>query len=248
MIRRAIAAPFVGLLLCLGTSSVRRLAVRPWLLGGVTYLVLLALAVPAHSVLLQAMIGTGQGVWHGLIWFVSWIFLAVVLFALAAVGSLIATLIFGAIWLSDIADAVLRSGGVALPPRSEDAVSVVRDSLRAGAGEAAKLLWIAPLAAVLLVAGFFPVLMPLSVIAGAWLLGYQVLDVVWERQSAGVLARLARAFREFVLVACFGGASAVFVAIPVFGLFCVPVLVAGGAWFEARRAQPELPTAPKSGA
>lgn len=226
---RAVEAALYGLLVCLRDSQVRRLALKPWGIGLLVYSLAAAGAVALHDNLVAAFVSAPQGFWSSVGFWLVWAAAALALFAAASLLSVVVVFAITGVFQSAIARLVLSN--LDAPRIAEDAGGV-----KAAAGEVGrtiyvegtKLIWIVPLALLILIAGFIPPLAPLCFVASAWLLAFESCDVVLDLYRLPLSRRFSFSVRNGFTLTCFGAPFVALSMLPLFG-FLVPPLAAAGA-------------------
>ena len=227
---KAFIAIFKGLQLCLFEKSVRRLSIWPWLVGAVAYFGSIVSAYYLHPIVLSALVGTPDGWWASVVYYLAWFFIGLLLLVASMIVSVTLVLLLTAVFQGDIVIAVLRLLGDEVPPQETGIKGLVKETSRTLVVESAKLLWLLPLIALVAVVGLIPVLTPFAVIAGAWLLAYQFVDVVLDIYRLRSRERFRYARKNGVLLTCFGFVIMLCWAIPFMGILLPPAAVAGATW------------------
>ena len=229
-ILRSFIALFKGFQLCLFESRIRRLAVRPWLIGAGVYIASCAAAYYAHDPLLQRIAGEPQGFLAHMLYYLARILLPLFLIILSMVATMMTVMIFASVFQTAIAVNVLQHLGASLPQDKSGLSGIVSETSRTVFTELVKALWLYPCILLSLVLGLIPFFAPVSLLLAAWLLAYNFIDIVLDVFRAGAAGRLWFSLRHGVVVICFGLSLTILWAIPLLGLFLPPVAVAGAAW------------------
>lgn len=223
----AFSALFHGLRYCFTDSHVRKLAIKPWLIGALGYIGTLYGAYRAHSPILNWIFGDPTGVWQNVLYAGTWLLVGLLLLAGSVVVTIGLVMVLAGVFQTAIAIAVLNSRNV-IPPKDE--ASLFAETARTMLVETGKLLILVPLSIFALVIGFFPLFVPIALILTSWLLAYQFVDVVLDIYRIPVRERIGFARRNFGTFVCFGVTLTVCWAIPFVGLFLAPAAAAGAAW------------------
>ena len=232
----AVIAIFQGGRLCFFSPDIRRLALWPWTIGSFCSLICLIGALFLHQPLLQWLIPVPHGFWLSLLYGLAWIGTWLLLFVCTVIISLAGVMVFAGVFQSSIATEVLKKAGFALPDGEQNLRATIKDTTRSLACETIKLLWLIPLGAIILVIGFFPILVPLAIILSAWLLAYQFLDIVLEVLRVSLGKRMRFAVRHWLRMVAFGIGLLLICCIPFAALFLPPIAVAGAAWWLGETA------------
>lgn len=226
----SLTALFRGGLICVREREVRRLAIWPWLIGAVTYMLLVVLCLYSYLPLLHWIVPAATGIWNTLLTGIVGVFLVFFLSVMVLLCSLIVVLVFAGTFQSAIATHVLQSMGVAVSVESPGLTGTLSEIWRSLKVETLKLLWLLPLGIGLLVIGFIPLFAPVACVVGVWLLAYQFLDTVLDVLKVPVVERLRFARKNCLPIAMFGMTLSVCCLIPLVGMLLPPVAVAGAAW------------------
>ena len=230
----ALAALLQGFNLCLFDSKIRRLCLWPWVVGFVSYFSTITAAFYAHAPILNWVAPVQTGFWQNIWHYCVWLLVALLLLVASTFVAIIVTLILTAVFEEGIIAGVNAKLGVSGREEAAGFSGTVRSATSSIVGELIKLIWVLPLGCLLLIAGFIPLLAPVALILGAWLLAYQFLDVTLYMRGLGVLERVRFSLRHFVQVTTFGLTLSLVWAIPLLGIFLTPIAVAAAAWFLAK--------------
>jgi uncharacterized protein involved in cysteine biosynthesis len=88
----------------------------------------------------------------------------------------------------------------------------------------------------IVIVGFIPILAPLALILGAWLLAYQFIDVVLDVFRISLSKRIKFALQNWLPVTLFGTTLIIVCSIPFVAILIPPVAVAGSAWLIGETA------------
>lgn len=228
-----IRALLQGFRICFSHKEIFRLCLWPWTLGAICSLLSVLVAIPAHANLLQWLVGEPTGLWTQLLYYIAWLLVALSLLLCSMLLSLLIVFAMSAAFQTAIATHVLKLQGVAVASEPSNAAALFKETVRNITSELLKLLWILPLGICVLILGFIPILLPLALVIGAWLLAYQFVDVPLDVLKMSVSKRLGFALRHSLQLVLFGFTLGVFWAVPLLGLLLPPVAVAGATWLLA---------------
>ncbi len=234
----ALSALLQGFRLCFFCSKIRRLCLWPWVVGFLSYFSTVAAAFYAHAPILSWVITsvapTQARIWQIIWYYVAWVLVALLLLIASTFVAIIVTLILTAVFEEGIIASVNSELGVSGREEPTGFSGTVSSATSSILGELIKLIWVFPLGCLLLIAGFIPLLAPVALILGSWLLAYQFLDVTLYMRGLGVLERLRFSLKHFVQVTTFGFTLSLVWVIPLLGIFLTPIAVAAAAWFLAK--------------
>lgn len=226
----AVFAIFTGLQLCLSNPKIRSLAIWPWLVGAVCYVLSMVGAWYLHPELVEKLVSTPSGFFTWIWYSIVWVGAALAVLGGAVIVSVVFVMIFTSVFQSAIAAEVLRQNGHVLPAEEGGISGNFNEIVRTIMVETTKLIWIVPLLILVFAIGFIPFLLPFAMIVGAWLLAYQFTDVVLDLYKIPTFDRLKFALRHKLLLTSFGLGLAALWAIPFVGLVLPPAAAAGAAW------------------
>lgn len=226
---RAMYAVVHGLRLSFTDPQIRGLSIRPWLIGILTYIGTLAGAVMLHGPVLSRVVSSPAGFWGHLLYGLAWTAVAGVLLMMSVFVSIVLIMVFASLYQGRIAVKALARRGVPVPPEAEGLAGLISEGRRSVVNESVKLLWLLPLGVLVFALGFIPILLPFTLFIGAWLLGYQFLDVVLDVMLVPARGRLAMAMKSPLVVVSFGGTLALLWVVPLLGILLAPAAVAGAA-------------------
>ncbi len=230
---RSITAIIHGFILCFSNKELRKLAIRPWLIGVVCYFLSLVGAYYSHGPLLSLFVETAEGFFGTIIYYGAWVFVALLLLIASMVISLTAVMILGGPFQTALAIAVFKLQNKKIPEEEEGVKATVKEVSRTIATESTKLLWLLPLFVIVAIIGFIPFLMPFAVVVASWLLAFQFIDVPLDVLKLPTRQRIGFAARHLTTVICFGLTLSACWAVPFLGLFLPPVAVVGATWLIA---------------
>lgn len=219
-----------GIRLCVGEKEIRRFAVRPWIIGLLAYAVSLIGALYAHAGLVFRLAGVADGFWGSILYALVWVLAAALLIITATIITFVLVMVLGGIYQTSIAEHVLARMGAKEAPAGTTYASAGKEFVRSVAVESLKLLWILPLMFLVFILGFIPPLLPLAIIAAAWLLAYQSVDFALDVLKFPVWRRVRYAAGHAAPLAIFGLGLMALALLPLAIIFLPPVGAAGGAW------------------
>ncbi|MDD2943383.1 MAG: EI24 domain-containing protein [bacterium] len=209
-----------GLRLCLRDHKVRRLALWPFLIGSLCYVICLAGSYHFHSHVLAFLLPDWSGFFASVAWVVCWFFAFVIVMLGSALLSLLMVMIFAGLFQSMIAEEILSRADM-LPASDSGIVPLAQDLFRTAWQELVKFLIFLPVWIVLLIFGFLPFFTVPAFVMAAWLLGYQFLDIPLDAVRWPLGRRLGFALRRPLLTIGFGAILVVFW--PFVGFILPPV-------------------------
>ncbi len=227
---RAFFAIYKGLQICFSKPKVRRLAMIPWLLGAVCYFASIYGAYYAHPILLDWAVGSPDGIWKTILFWLAFVFFGLVLLVATLLVTMTLVIVFTSVFQTGIVQQVLLDLGRPLPEEEAGVKGIVKETGRTVVVEMAKLIWLLPLMIIVLIVGFIPLLTPFALILGAWLLAYQFVDIVLDVYRVTSRERFRFAKKHAVSLIAFGLSLSACWAIPFFGILLPPAAVAGAAW------------------
>ncbi len=231
-----IIAPFKGIELVFTDGNLRRLAIRPWLIGFVAYIFSVVAAVKAHPYLMGQIAPSGSSVGETIIGFFAWIGISLVLLMGTVILTVVIVLICGAVYHTNIARYVLNQSGVTLP-----AESALAEIGRTAFTESFKLLWLLPLLLLTFILGLIPFLTPFAFILGSLLLSYQFFDYPLEVIRLGPFSRLGFLLSHVFAATLFGATLILIGTIPFVAFLLPPAAVAGASWYLGRSMDKSAP-------
>ena len=241
LIIRAISAVLYGFRVCFGDPHIRKLAARPWLIGMVTYFATAFAAIKLHAPILNSIVHNQSGWLGGLTYYLAWIFIAVLLLLAATILSIGLVFLFAGVFQTDIAKAVLILSDNAPPPNTRGTIA---ETSRTVVVETQKLLFLLPLMLLTIAIGFIPLMTPVALVFGSWLLAYQFVDSVLDLFNLTVRERLRFARENWLQMIGFGLTLAILWAVPLMGLLLPPVAVAAAArYLSSESLKERLPRA-----
>lgn len=249
LLTSALTAPFRGTLEYLADRELRALALRPVLIGVVVYSVMLVASIPSHGWLTELITPEWTGYWLTVAHFFAWLLAWILLLGFGAVLALCVTIALSGFYCGKLARVVLVRLGAVPPDEPGTVAQAVSGAGNAVVEEIVKLAWTIPFAVLSLFLGLVPLFTPVAVLFGAWLIGYEVADIVLEVLGRPAFGRLRWALRRPVLTAALGGGVVVLSFIPFVPLLLLPGAVIGLCRLTARmddaagvtRVDPRLP-------
>ena len=226
----AVQSALFGISSCLRDREVRKLAAKPWALGLLVYLLTAAGALYSHAPLMKVFTSAPVGFWRHVTYWLIWTMVTLGLIAASSLISVVVVFAATGLFQTGIARHVLSGLGAAAPPADS---SVAGEIGRTIFVEGTKLFWIIPLAVLIFVGGFIPVLAPLCFILSAWLLAFQSCDIVLDLYKVPLLRRLKLALGNAVTFTCFGAPFLALSMVPFAGFLVPPLAAAGAARFLA---------------
>lgn len=225
-----IAKPFTSIprafLIILGSRDILRLALWPWIVGALCYLLTGLSAIYLYTPLLYNLMHTPQNWWQAIIYFLLKIGLVILLFSTSLLLSITLVLILTSVFQTAIVEKTLSSLGRAYPGQNSGAKAIAKESLRTILVESIKLIWLLPLMLLCLIMGLIPLLTPFAIILAAWLLAFQFIDVVLDLYRLPIRKRFGFCRRHFFTVLGFGLSLTLLWAIPLLGILIPPVAAA----------------------
>lgn len=229
----AISALFKGLSICMRDTTIRKLAVTPWLIGACCYVASLTAAYYSHQPLLQKIVSDPTTWWDHVLYAGAWSLVTIGLLIGTLIISIALTLIIAGPFHSLIAEKVILSQSTLIDPKSLEN-SIVSETTRTILTETAKLLWMTPIFVFLLIIGFIPLLTPIALILGAWLLAFQFIDIPLDVMKQPARKRIVFCISHFLSCVAFGLTLTLFWAIPFLGIFLSPAATVGASLIVIR--------------
>lgn len=223
---QSLVAVFIGLKLCLTNAKIFRLALWPWSIGLLSYCICLYVAFSYHSEIMALITSPTTDYWGTIWYYLAWFLVSLALLLVCSSISLVMVMTLGSVFQSSIAREVIQLSTFSVPAEA----GVLGELGRSIKIEGLKLLWILPLAIFIFIVALIPILTPLAIALGAWLLGYQFLDTALDIFHLGLRQRIGFALRNGLSVILFGLSLSLLFSIPFLGLFVMPAAVAGAAW------------------
>lgn len=170
-----------GIWLSLSNKNLRGMTFWwPVLIAGVVYLFAGGLAYYFYAPLVEALAPAGSGFWLSLWDWLLRVLIACGLMVVVLILGVSSVMIFAELSLDSIVVNVFALEGVALPKPTEGLLGEIR---KAAAREGWKLLFLIPAYIGLFFLGLIPLIAPLALLGGAWLLAYQYLDVPFQARG-----------------------------------------------------------------
>jgi uncharacterized protein involved in cysteine biosynthesis len=220
-----ILAPFKGFQLCFNDPQLRRFAGKPWMIGGISYLLLVIGAIFLHTPLTHEFASSNHSAWPNVLAVIIWLAVTFGLLFLATLLTISIVLISGGYYHFRIAHHILVKEGI---PSDEE--RFLSELGRTMVTETLKLLWLLPLFIITFIIGVIPFLTPLAFVLGSLLLAYQFFDYPLEFLRLGAFGRFGFLLKHMVTATLFGATLLVLSAIPFVALFISPIAVAGASW------------------
>lgn len=218
--------------LCLTNSELRKLCIKPWLIGLACYVVSFIVACYSYSTFYE-LLASSSDAWYYYLWnLIMWPVAAVLLLVVCALLAMISTLLLSAVYQGPIARFTLKHKTIELPNENP----LGNELARIGKAEIIKLLWIVPLSITIFATGFIPLLAPISLTFGAWILAYQFVDIPLDELHLTASERLKYGKQNFFKLAILGGTLA-FVW-PFIGLILQPIATTAGSLLVATYRPP----------
>ena len=228
---KAFIAVFQGFGFCLSKQQIRRLALWPWAIGALVYVAVAVGAVYSHSPLLGMLVSEPTGFISHVLYWLAWLLVSGLLLVGTLLLTVIIVMIFTGVFQTAIATETLKTIGAAVPEDESGVKATLKETGRTILTESAKLIWLVPLICLTFVIGLIPLMTPIALVMGAWLLAYQFVDVVLDVYRIKTRARISFGMRHGVLLVSFGLGLAACAIIPFVGLLIPPVATSGAAWF-----------------
>ena len=227
---RSSTALLHGIRLCVTEPEIRRLSLRPWIVGALIYVLAFFLGLWAHETLYTQLAPAAGHWWSTALSWVVWFGVSILVLAASMIIAVVALLISTSVFQTAIAASVMKLNGVNLPEEfvglSGSAYEVKRTLLT----ECGKLFWLGPLLIFALIISIIPLLLPLGILLSAWLLAYQFVDVVLDLFRIRPLKRFKFARSHSPSLLLFGGVLMLLWTIPFMGILLAPAAVAAAAW------------------
>lgn len=224
-----ILATLRGVVMILADREIRSLAMWPLLISAVSYVLAVWAAIKSHSYFLGWLVGTPVGFWMNAWFYIAWVLVALALLMLTMVVSFVVISVISGPFQSQISATLLRRAGYTV---SEEGgiKGIAKEATRSIRTEVLKFLWFLPFALVCTVAGFIPILLPVALILGSWLLAYRFIDVPLDVLRVSVRERFNFAVRHTPTLLGFGASLTALWAIPFAGILLAPGAAAGATW------------------
>lgn len=226
-------ALFKGLSLCMRDATIRKLAITPWLIGAFCYIASLVAAYYAHQPLLKRLVDDPNSWWEYIVYAGAWSVVSLGLLICTLIISIALTLILAGPFHSLIAEKVILAQSTLIDAKSLES-SLVSEATRTVLTETAKLLWMTPIFIFVLLIGFIPILTPIAILLGAWLLAFQFLDIPLDVLKQPARKRIGFCFSHFFTCVVFGLTLTIFWAIPFLGIFLSPAATVGASLIAIR--------------
>jgi len=233
-ITRALAAPFRGIQIVLGSRALIKLSLIPWMVGFVAYVLAMFAAYWFHHDVVGLLVGDQIDGWlQSVLYGLAWLGAALVMFFLGLLFSVIVVLIVSGPFLSAIAEKTLRDLGAHLEEPSNSGISATLLGGAKSAGqEVMKLVWLVPLSIASVSLGFVPLLSPIAFLLASWLLAYEFVDLSLELAGLSAAGRFKFAIRRFATVSLFG--VVLLLVWPFVGMVIAPFATAGASWLLSK--------------
>lgn len=225
---RCFLTPFQGTALWFRDPELRRLALRPLMVGLLTYCLMLIGVLYLHDRTYLALTPAWSGIWLTMIKPFSWLLSWLLLLGVGLVAALAASFAMAGVYHEQIAELIFRRAAVA-PADHPRSGSRTVEAGRIVARETVKLALIVSLSILSLILGIIPVIAPLALLFNSWLIGFEIADL-----ASGVLGEPFRSRLRWMLgnsaaIAAIGAAFLLVGFIPFAPLLLAPGAVAGFA-------------------
>jgi uncharacterized protein involved in cysteine biosynthesis len=230
----AITACLNGFRLCFKDSEVRRLAIKPWLIGFVTYITIIGAAFYfIHEPAVLRIVNPPHGWWSSALYYVVSFTIGIVLFALSSMINLFLVMILSGRYQTQIATNLLLRLDYEIP-EDEGLTAIAAEVGRTIWTETTKYAWLIPAFVIVGVIGFFPILTIPALVMASWLMAYEGFDVVLDVTKAGTWSRFKFAMSNGISATVFGLPFVAMAMIPFAGMLLPPILAAGATDFLVR--------------
>lgn len=217
-----------GIRVCLSDPRIRRLALWPWGIGLLSAILCLSYSWSIHNEVYHRLLPASASILSYLLVPLAWLGATVGLFLISFLLSLLSVAVFGGIFQTRIAETVLRERGHVIP-NPEGIHANIKDNLVSMKAQIIRLCWLLPLLCVAFVIGFVPLLFPVGLLLGAWILAVQFVDTVLDVLRVPALERLRFCLKYAWLLCGFGLILSLGAAVPFLGLFLPPAACAATA-------------------
>ena len=211
--------------LCFRDESIRRLAVKPFFIGLISYVFSVVGAVMLHPVIMSRVSPQEETLLVQIWALFVWLGVSFALLLGTVVLTLLIVLVCCSYYHQQIALRVLQRAGI---PVSEESLGA--EIWRTTVTELLKLLWLGPLFVIAFVLGLIPVFAPIAFLLASILLAYQFFDYPLEGLKLGAFKRFNFIFSHPISSTVFGAALLLLGAVPFLALFLPPAAVAGASW------------------
>jgi len=219
-----------GLALIWKDGELRKLAVWPLVISAISYVLSVWAAISAHGQVLSWIANpNSESVWGALWYSTAWVLAALILLVLTVAVSFFLVTALSGPFQSRISAVLLIRAGIPVP---EDfgLSGLAKEASRTVLTEIAKFICFLPFVLLSVISGFIPILLPVTLIIGAWLLAYRFVDVPLDVLRISVLNRLRFSLRHTVSFLTFGASLMLVWLIPLAGILLPPAAAAGATW------------------
>ena len=220
---------YKGAQLCLTVKEVRNLAIKPWIIGIVSWILSAFLAIYFHGTILHSVVAEPNGIKASIFYYLVWMGIAVLLLIVSLIFCAAMVMVFASLFQEEIAKEVLLISGVSLELHENSGIKEnLTETSRIIYWQIAKLLLLLPLIITVFIFGLIPFFMPGAVLLGSWLLAYQFIDVPLELQREKVSQRIKFALKHFLTFSLYG--LILTILWPTAGWLLPPIACAGATW------------------
>ena len=128
--RNCITAIIDGFKLCLFQANIRKLAIKPWLIGVVCYFLSLYVAYHTHGTVVSWLISDPSSWWTNILFYLVWFIAALILVIVSLIASVAIILVLSGFFQSSIALEVLKSYEIKIPEEDESIKGLAKEAGR----------------------------------------------------------------------------------------------------------------------
>lgn len=223
MIKRfflAFKSIFLALSDVMSNSKMFMMALRPWIIGFIVYLLTVTGSFFFQKTLIAQFVNEPNGPWSSILYGVAWIFVTILILLFSTIVSAVFMLVFSAVLQTRLVCASFQNLAIDIPPDQ----SIVMEAGKAISFELVKLLWIIPITLTLIIVGLFPLLLPFTLTLMAWILGYQFYDLIFDIKKIPPFARFKMAIKDTLVILPFGFIVAILWSVPFVSIIFAPIV------------------------
>ena len=153
---QALTAIVHGFKICFGQKEIRKLAIRPWLIGIVCYIASLLAAYYLHTPVLNWIVDEPNGFLSTLVFYGAWLLVTTGLLIVSMIVSITFVMILSGPFQTAIAQKVFLLYEKNIPIEETGIGATAKEIGRTVLHESAKLLWLLPLLILAVIVGFIP--------------------------------------------------------------------------------------------
>ncbi len=227
---RSFFAIFVGFQLCF--SSLRKYCLIPWTTGTLVYFFCLYISFKKYSFFVTYLKSTSTGFVDWIFEYSAWLIVALALFFVSSLISIVIVLIANCFYKSKIIFAVLKKENAILPIQNDN---LFLEFKRTTIVEIKKIFFLMPIYILSLILGLTGLLTIPAFLLSSLLLAFQFLDEVLDLYQINARTRIAFTINNFFSIIGFGISLSFLFLIPLMGIFMAPAAIAGASWLLAEK-------------